>query len=61
MNGWTKVLNPNELHYYPLIISLDRWNGRCNTVKEPFSRIGAPNKIEDVKQNESIQHDQRNQ
>ena len=26
-------LNPNELHYYPFMISLDRFSGSCNTVK----------------------------
>ena len=41
-------LSPDELHYYPFIISLDRFDGSCSTVEDPFCRICVPNKIEDV-------------
>ena len=41
-------LNPNELHYYPFMISLDGFDGNCNTDKDPFVRICVPTKIEDV-------------
>ena len=37
-------LNPDELHYYPLIISLNRCDGSCNTVEDPFGRIWVTNK-----------------
>ena len=29
-------LNPNEIHYYPLMVSLGRCGGCCNTVEDPF-------------------------
>ena len=41
-------LNPDELHYYRFIISLDSRDGGCNTVKDTFDKICAPIKIEDV-------------
>ena len=37
-------LIPNELHYYPLMVSLD--NGSCNTLDDPSDRICVPNKTE---------------
>ena len=40
-------LNPDELNYYPLMASLDRCDGGCNT-EGPFSKTYVPNKIEDV-------------
>ena len=42
-------VNPNELHYYVLISSLERCNGSFNTVEDPFGRIYVPNKIEHVR------------
>ena len=41
-------LNLDELHYYPLIISINRCYRNCNTVQDPFGRICVPNKIEDL-------------
>ena len=38
-------LNPDELVYYPLIVSLDRCHESCNTVKHSFGRMCFPNKI----------------
>ena len=38
--------NPDKLHYYPFIISMDRFNESCNTVEDPFGRICVPNKTE---------------
>ena len=32
-------LNPDEYHYYPFIISLDRCGKSCNTVEDPFGRL----------------------
>ena len=29
-------VNPNEIHYYPLMVSLGRCDGCCNTVEDPF-------------------------
>ena len=29
-------LNPNELHYYPFMVSLERCSGSCNTLDDPF-------------------------
>ena len=40
-------LNPDELHYYPFIISLDRCDGNCNTDENPLGRICVPNKMEE--------------
>ena len=41
-------LNPDELFYYPYIVSLDRCHGSCNTVKHLFVRICFPNKTENI-------------
>ena len=41
-------LNPDELHYYPFIISQDRFDGSCNTVEDSFCQIHVPNKIGDL-------------
>lgn len=38
-------LNLNELYYYPLLVSLDRYHGSCNTVEGPIFTICVPNKI----------------
>ena len=35
-------LNPDELHYYPFIVSIDRFNGSFNSVNYPFHRIWVP-------------------
>ena len=43
-------LNPDKRHYCPLIISMNRSNGSCNTAEDPFCRICVPNEIEDVNQ-----------
>ena len=41
-------LNLGEIHSYPFLISMDRCDGSCNTVKNPFGRICVPNKMEGV-------------
>ena len=41
-------LNLNEIHYYPFMVSLDRFGGRCDTVEDPFGRIYIPSEVEDV-------------
>ena len=41
-------LNPDELHYYPFIISMNRFNGSWNTVEYPFGRMCVSNKMEDM-------------
>ena len=35
-------LNPIELKYYPLIISLDKCNESCNDVDDLFTKICVP-------------------
>ena len=42
--------NPDddELHCYPFIINLDRCDGSCNTVGDPFGRIFVSEKVEDI-------------
>ena len=37
-----------ELRYYPFMVNLDKFNGRCNTLDDLSSRICVPNKTEDV-------------
>ena len=51
-------LNPNEIHYCPLMVSLGRCDGCCNTVEDLFGRICIPNKREDKL--ESNQYNERN-
>ena len=41
-------LNPDELHYYPFIISLYSCNWSYNIAEAKFGRICVPNKVEDV-------------
>ena len=41
-------LNPNELHYYQFVVSLGRYNRRCNTLDDPSGKIYVPNKKENV-------------
>ena len=36
------------LSHYPLMISLDRYDGRYNALDDPSNRIRVPNKTEDV-------------
>lgn len=42
------ALNLDELHYGSFIISINRCDGSCNTIEDPFCRAFFPNKIEDV-------------
>ena len=44
-------LNPDELNYYPFVLSLARYNGSYNTLDDLSSRICASNKTEDVNLN----------
>ena len=41
-------LNPDELHYYPFIVSMNRCNGSCNAIGDLFDRTFVPNKMEVV-------------
>ena len=41
-------LNPDELHYYPFIASLDRCDASCYTFEHWFGRICVPNTMENV-------------
>ena len=41
-------VNPVELNYYPVMISLDTCNRSCNTLTEILGRIYVPNKTENV-------------
>ena len=41
-------MNPDELHYYPFIVSLDRCDASCYTVEHWFGRICVPNTMENV-------------
>ena len=41
-------LNLDELQYYLYIISLERFDGGCNTVESPFGRIYVLIEIEDI-------------
>ena len=41
-------LKPDELYYYPFIVSMNMCNGNCNTAEDPFSKIGVPIKTKDV-------------
>ena len=44
-------LNPNEHHYCPFIVSLDRCNKNCNSLDNPFGRICVPNKTANINLN----------
>ena len=38
-------MNPNVLKYYPFMINLSKWTGRCNALSP---KICVPNKIKDI-------------
>ena len=40
--------NLKELHYYPFVVSVNKFGGSCNSVDDPFGRICVPNKTKDV-------------
>lgn len=42
-------MNPDEIHYYPFIISRDRCDGGFNAIENPFGRICVANKLENVR------------
>ena len=41
-------LKPDELYYYPFIVSMNMCDKNCNTVEDLFSRTGVPIKTKDV-------------
>ena len=41
----------DELHYYPFIIIMNKFNGSCDAVADPFGRICIRNGMEDVNPN----------
>ena len=41
-------MKPDELCYYPFIISMDRCERDCSTAEDPFGTICVSNKIEDI-------------
>ena len=41
-------LKSDELHYFPFMVSLDRYDSCCNTVEDPFSRICFSNKVKGI-------------
>ena len=47
-------LNLHELRDYSFVISVNRCNGSCSTVKDPFGRISVPKRIEKVNLKVSI-------
>ena len=38
----------DDIHFYPLIISINRCDKSFSSVEDPFSRTRVPNKIEDL-------------
>ena len=44
-------LNPDDIFYYPFIVSLDRYHGSCNTVRHLFVRICFPKKTKNINLN----------
>ena len=44
-------LNPDELHYYPFMVSLHMCDGSCNTAEDPFGKLRVPSNIEDANVN----------
>ena len=44
-------LNPVELHFYPFMISLDKFNGSCNAADDQSTKICVPSKTKVVNVN----------
>ena len=42
-------LNPDKLHYNPFIMTMNRCDGNCDTVEDPFGRTWFPYEMEDMK------------
>ena len=44
--------HPNEysqdLHYYPFVVNLNKFNGVHNTLNDLYNKLCVPNKIEDL-------------
>ena len=47
INLYPKEYSP-ELHYYLLVVNLDRYAGSCNTIDHPSGRVCVPNEREDL-------------
>ena len=41
-------LNPVELNYYPFMISLDKFNEKCNAADDSFTKICVPSETIDI-------------
>ena len=41
-------LHPQELHYYPFAVKLDKCVGSCNTLNDLSNKVCVPNKTEDL-------------
>ena len=41
-------LNPGEIYFHPFVVSLDRWEGSCNTVEDSFGEVCVSNQMEVV-------------
>ena len=41
-------LHPNELHYYPFAVKLDKCVGSCNSLIDLSNKVCVPNKKEDL-------------
>ena len=41
-------VNLDEFHYYSFVISMNRYDGSCSTVEDPFGGICVLNRMEDV-------------
>ena len=41
-------LNPNELNYYPFMISIDEWSRSCSSLDDLFTKICVRSKIKDI-------------
>ena len=53
-------LNSNERSYCPFMISLDRYNGSCNTLDDPPSRNCVLNKTKVVNLNHFVKRIKNN-
>ena len=41
-------INFNETLFYPLIVSIDKCGGSCNTIDDPYAWVCVPNKAKDM-------------
>ena len=41
-------INSNEHLFYIYSIKINKWSGSCNTINDPFSKLGVPDIVKNI-------------